>query len=244
MTKNQMNNKTDYHCHLLPGIDDGPQTIDESIRMSKLLSNAGYAAVHCTPHLIKTLYDADNHTVRHAIKALQQKLDEEGIPLHLLSGREYYLDNHFHEFLEDLMPLEGTNYLLIEFPPDTYPGMIQDTFSAILRKGLIPMVAHPERYCSLNDHQEKKTFGIFHRKHRSERIKPDNICKQTELLEHLSSINCAFQCNLGSFIGAYGKTIQETAMRLRAQGICTHYGTDAHSPEILEKIFEVTTNGH
>ncbi|HHE07923.1 MAG TPA: phosphoesterase, partial [Chlorobaculum parvum] len=72
---------TDYHCHLLPNIDDGPTTIDESIEMAKLLVNAGYDTVYCTPHLIKGLYEADNKTVKTAVNDLQNALNQEKIAL-------------------------------------------------------------------------------------------------------------------------------------------------------------------
>lgn len=135
----------DYHCHLLPGIDDGPSTLDESIQMAKLLSESGFSSVYCTPHLIRHVHDASNTAVQQSLKELQAALDRRGIALRLQAGREYYMDNHFQKYLNDPMPLEGTRYLLIEIPSDSHEDMVLEIITAIRRKGLTPMIAHPER---------------------------------------------------------------------------------------------------
>ena len=81
----------DWHCHILPGIDDGPATMDEAVEMANALRQAGYATVYCTPHLIKGSFEADNVTVRSTLAALQAELARQRIELLLLPGREYYL---------------------------------------------------------------------------------------------------------------------------------------------------------
>lgn len=230
---------TDYHSHLLPGIDDGPSTLKESIQMAKLLSAIGFTSVYCTPHLIKNLYDVSNTAVRQSIKELQSEIDRQGISLRLLAGREYCLDNHFLEYLSDLMPLEGTSYLLVEIPSGTYQGMALESFAAILRKGLTPMIAHPERCRILSDHQKHnipKSLSFFRRNTILGKMALEYSYQHIELLDWLLSIDCAFQCNIGSFSGSYGRSIQTAAKRFWNQKISTHFGTDAHSPEFLEKL--------
>lgn len=242
-----MNSITDYHCHLLPEIDDGPSTLDESIKMATLLSTRGYKTVHCTPHMIKHRYDADNETVRYGIRKLQQVLDREGIPLKLLEGREYFLDDYFHEYLNDLMPLEQTSYLLIEMPPGTYSGMVRDMFAAILRRGLTPMIAHPERSPLFSKEPETP---VLQKKKLFRRKKPDNDHlfqspgRNTDLVEWLRQTRCAFQGDLGSFIGIYGDFAQKTAYNLKHRNIYTHYGTDAHSAHHLEYLFSQIEKHH
>jgi len=235
---------TDYHCHLLPGIDDGPATIDESIEMARLLADAGYHTVYCTPHLIKGLFEADNSTVRMAVSTLQEALNEERVPLQLLCGREYYLDNHFMEFIGDLMPLENTRYLLIEFPPHTYPGMVQDSLSAIIRKELIPMIAHPERSelfhePAATDQPKKKSKlrTLLHWPHLNYPSAFDPENQENRLLNWLLANRCAFQQNLLSLHGTYGECAEQAAMHLQQMNIYTHTGTDAHSVKCLEKLF-------
>jgi len=241
---------TDYHCHLLPGIDDGPSSVNKSIEMARLLSDAGYHTVYCTPHLIKGLYEADNNTVRKSVNDLQKKLEQQNIALKLLCGREYFLDNNFKNYINDLMPLDNTSYLLIEIPPNAYPGMVQDSFSAIMRQNLIPLLAHPER-CKLFHERQfteqprkkisrlKKFLHLSHFTDQSELIPNEKENdKDNKLLSWLIENRCAFQSNLPSFKGAYGEQVQATANRLKNLGVYTHSGTDAHTPESLKKLFE------
>jgi protein-tyrosine phosphatase len=231
---------TDYHCHILPGLDDGPSTIDESIQMARLLSKAGFAAVYCTPHLIKNEYEASHTTVLQSIDELQAAINRHGISLRLLSGREYCIDNHFSEYLNELTPLEGTRYLLIEISSSANQGMIIDAINAVIRKGFTPMIAHPERCRILTQGQNpvtSKSQGIFKRNTIPGRIALERSYRHIELLDWLTGIECAFQCNVTSLAGAYGRSIQAAANQLLNQGIYTHFGTDAHSPEGLENLF-------
>jgi len=234
----------DYHCHLLPGLDDGSNTTEESISMARLLVKAGYSTVYCTPHLIKHLFEPTNDTVREAINALQLELDRENIALKLLGGREYYLDSYFNEYINDLMPLDNTRYLLIEIPAHTYPGMVRDTFSEIIRKGLIPLVAHPER-CYLfheqqNDAKQKIRSRFFNLISKDDPVIDLEITfkqRDQDLLNWLIANNCGFQCNLPSLNGAYGELVKATAEDFIKLDIYTHKGTDAHSIKCLEKLF-------
>ena len=95
----------DYHCHILPAIDDGAVSIDESIAMAKSLSDFGYKTVCCTPHCIKGYYDITPQKVREATLMLQADLDNADIPLELWPGMEYMLDEYFSEHADDLLPL-------------------------------------------------------------------------------------------------------------------------------------------
>jgi protein-tyrosine phosphatase len=213
--------------------------------MARLLVKAGYSTVYCTPHLIKNLYEPTNDTVREAINTLQPELDREGIAIKLLGGREYYLDSYFNEFMNDLMPLDNTTYLLIEIPAYTYPGMVRDTLSEIIRNGLTPLIAHPER-CHLfheqqNDIKQKKQSRFFNLISKEETVTDIDITfkkRDQELLNWLIANNCGFQCNLPSFNGAYGEIVKTTAEDFNKLNIYTHYGTDAHSIKCLENLFD------
>ena len=229
----------DYHCHILPGLDDGPSTLDESIQMAKILSAAGYSTVYCTPHKVKNLYDKTNEEVYQSIKNMQRELCRQGIALRLLAGREYILDNYFLEYINDLMPLEGTNYLLIEIPSGSYQGMILDSITAILHKGLTPMIAHPERCRILADHRSNKipkSLSFLKRNSICAKMLLEYSYQHIDLLEWLLHIDCAFQCNAGSLSGTYGRFVQKVAQRFLNNGMYTHFGTDAHNPIFLEKL--------
>jgi protein-tyrosine phosphatase len=218
----------DFHCHILPGLDDGPTTIEESIEMATALQKAGFAAVYCTPHLIKSLYEANNESVRASLVALQARLNNENIGIELFPGREYYLDEFLPEYLKDPLPLGKTNFIMLEIPTNMPLEYIKETCFLIKRRGFIPMIAHPER-CDMFGIPQKREKSWF-RFTNSQRIAKDS--KPTEssiLIEYLKDIGCAFQGNFGSFIGLYGSQAQRTANNLRKMEVYTHFGTDLHS---------------
>lgn len=227
---------TDYHCHLLPGIDDGPKTLEQSVRMAALLSEAGFSHVHCTPHMIRNVYDATTQEVFESIEFLQKELDRQGIELHLLGGREYCLDEHFTEYIDALVPLEGTGYLLVEIPPGVSQAMVMEGMAAIMNKGLKPMIAHPERCPMLTEESPKGLLRslstwLHHPLH--EKMSLKHASQSTSLLECLISLDCAFQGNLGNLMGYYSKKAFTAFNRFKRQGLYSHAGTDAHSPEFL-----------
>ena len=144
-SKLKTQNYIDWHCHLLPGIDDGPAELPESLEMAEILMKAGFSEVYCTPHCMRGGYDASSAVVREAVKELQRRLDAEGISLALHPGREYYLDEFFMEHLDDPLLLGGTRKLLIEIPGFMDPEYVRQTCYRIRMKGFIPVIAHPER---------------------------------------------------------------------------------------------------
>ena len=236
----------DWHCHILPGIDDGPATMAEAVQMAKLLRQAGYATVHCTPHFIRGGFEADNDTVRMTLTALQEELDRQGIGLRLLPGREYYLDEFLPDVLKEPLPLGETRYLLIEIPGNAPVEFVKETCYRVVSSGFTPMIAHPER-CRLLDLPAPAAGGLremfkvqgsrFKVFTSTSNIEPEtsNI-RSNSLLDYLSELGCVFQGNLGSFTGRYGERIRQAAERLHAAGVYTHFGSDAHGVEHLEAI--------
>jgi protein-tyrosine phosphatase len=222
----------DYHSHILPGIDDGPSTLDESVRMARLLSKAGFTSVYCTPHAVRHVHDASNAVVRQAVKDLAAALELQGITLRLLEGREYCIDRHFHEYLDDLMPLEGTRYLLIEIPPESSLGMAIEALNMVVSKGFTPMIAHPERCRMLTERKKAKVskfHGLFTRNNLVGSMERATSYRHIDLLDWLVSIECAFQCNFTSLSGMYGQGLLRAANTFLDRGIYTHFGTDAHT---------------
>jgi len=135
----------DWHCHILPGLDDGPIDIDESIAMAALLAEFGYRTVCCTPHRIKGYYDHTQQQVREATMLLQADLDNAGIQLDLWPGMEYMLDEIFAASATIPMTLGDTRLVLCEAPQQVEPAIIIAGLQRILAAGKIPLIAHPER---------------------------------------------------------------------------------------------------
>jgi len=135
----------DYHCHILPGLDDGSAHVDESVAMARALAAAGYRQVYCTPHCIMGSYWHSPDRVREATLMLQADLDNAGVALELVPGMEYYLDEYLLTFTESLVPLGKTRLLLCEAPSDPNPELVVRALQHIIAQGFIPLVAHPER---------------------------------------------------------------------------------------------------
>jgi protein-tyrosine phosphatase len=225
---------TDWHCHLLPGIDDGAATMEESVAMARALSAAGFTTVCCTPHLMKGSYDTSATEIRERTAQLQQRLAAESIPLKLLAGAEYYLDEYLLQLLQDPLPLGDTRQILVEISSHAPVEFVKETFYRIKCSGYTPLIAHPER-CTLLEPKStapgKKGLwsSLFNSK-----LKTQN----SELLDYLREIGCKFQGNLGSFAGVYGDRVRQRALTFLKSELYDCFGSDAHRTEHLEDLLK------
>lgn len=233
----------DWHCHILPGIDDGPSSMEDAVKMAIALHKAGFREVYCTPHLIKGFYDADNVAVRKGVAELQERLDTLCIDLLLHPGREYFLDEYLMEYLKDPMPLGNTSYVLLEVPDHMSPENVKETCYRIKCSGFTPVIAHPER-CALFALARKKETGIrklFNSlggafKDYAAHNQLPVACAGNSLMEYLREIGCVFQGNLGSFAGMYGEKVKHSAGRIREMGMYSYMGSDLHSADKITVI--------
>jgi protein-tyrosine phosphatase len=246
----------DFHCHILPALDDGAISIDDSIAMAKSLSAFGYKTVCCTPHCIKGYYEANPQQVREATLMLQADLDNADVQLDLWPGMEYMLDECFAEYAEDLLPLGDTRLVLCEAPPQAHPMIVHDNLELIIAKGFVPLVAHPERtqyfYGILSSNavdkdrdagpgardeenlKGKKSF--LHRvwpfaSRASRSVSQDPKSITTHGLSQTNSglpEGVLFHANLGSFTGYYGPQVQRAAYDLLKLGAYTALASDLH----------------
>ena len=231
---------TDYHCHILSGLDDGPKLMDESIQMARLFAEAGYREVYCTPHLIKGMYEFTNEEVLHERDKLQRKLELVGIGIKLLVGREYYLDEFLLDYMNLPLLLEGTTFMMIEIPSNTSVDLVKETLFAVKRRGYIPLIAHPERCFLLElSESEPQSAGKLKRWFLRGGTVNNDAESGNELLSYLEKIGCQFQGNLGSINGQYGGRVKANAKCFERKRIYTHSGTDAHSPEALRAILGI-----
>ena len=223
-------NFTDYHCHLLPALDDGSTDLDQSLKMARILSVFGFTSVHCTSHRITGCYDNAPETIVSATFSLQRLLNAEGIGLRLVPGTEHYLD----EFLPELLPGAGTvatsRYLLVEVPFRCGSEILPATVSTIFESGLTPLFAHPER-CAVFEPgvKEQKPRGALSFLQKSRNV----LDMEGSLICTLMHSGCRFQGNLGSFAGAYGAEVKQRAILFLKNGIYSCLGSDAHRSERL-----------
>jgi protein-tyrosine phosphatase len=228
----------DWHSHILPGIDDGPPEMEQSVAVAAALSTAGFTTVYCTPHLIRGLYEAGNDQVLEGVDALQAQLVSRGIPLSLRAGREYCLDEYLNTSLEDPLTLGDSRLILVEIPPRMTGDIVRRVLYDVVRSGFTPVIAHPER-CHLLEPPVsaagrtllgniKGLLGL------STPVRYEQAADGmtgNPLFDFLHDLGCSFQGNLGSFNGYYGWRVRAVAEKLRELGIYDRYGSDLHAPE-------------
>lgn len=202
-------NYTDHHCHILPGVDDGAKSIDESLEMARALSSLGFTTVHCTPHCMPDYSELLPETVREMAVSLQGKLDEEGIPLRVLPGMEYLVTEGFAKFIPNLLPLGDTGFVLVETERHMHQDFLVDMLYRIKLKGLTPLIAHPER--------------------------TSQVLKDKALFEKITKMGCAFQINLASFSGLYGSEAKALSKKIMKDFGAPVVGSDGHSAHQIKK---------
>lgn len=227
----------DWHCHILPELDDGASSLDESLAMAHLLSSAGYTYICCTPHRLRGMYETAPGAMRRGVAELQDTFSRTGIALTLLEGMEYCLDEFFvDDFFRDPVTLAGTNHVLVETPANADPMLLRENIFALTRKGYVPLFAHPERHAFLAP--PKRSAGTFSSllwsRARNVDLSEDEQLDET-LLGELRQMGCLFQGNLGSVAGYYGSLVQQQEQRLRTAGLYACYGSDGHTAASLEK---------
>ena len=231
------NSLTDWHCHLLPSIDDGPSTVDEAVEMAGALADAGFTTVCCTPHHIKGVYDTTPAMVREATGRLQEQLARACIPLTLVPGIEYYLDEFLAGMLTEPLLLPG-NLLLVDASPCCDQRFLTETLYTIVRKGITPLIAHPERNEVFSPAPIAKESGLSrflrfiapgaHRKMKGP-ASDGSMVEDAPLFSCLKGMGCKFQGDIGSFAGLYGERVRRKAGFFRDAGLYSYYGSDLHS---------------
>ena len=197
---------TDYHSHILPGVDDGIQTLGESLDTLDCLEKLGVKSIWLTPHVMEDIPNT-SEKLRERFQLLLQYYSG-GIALHLAA--EYMLDNLFEERLasEDLLPIgKAQKHLLVETSYFNPPMGLNNILLRIKAKGYIPVLAHPERYTYINEKDYWRLKGM----------------------------NVRFQLNLLSLIGAYGPEVRGKEEWLLKNGYYQLCGTDIHSLKLWKE---------
>ena len=197
---------TDCHSHLLPGVDDGVKTEEETWRILDEMERQGVRKVWLTPHIME---DMPNETAALQQKFLRLKQKYQG-KVELALAAEYMLDNLFEERLEkdDLLPLEeGKRYLLVETSYFNPPMGLNNILLRIKTKGYIPVLAHPERYVYMDENDYRQLKGL----------------------------NVRLQLNLFSLVGAYGIGIRKKAEWLLRNSFYDLAGSDTHCHSIWKE---------
>jgi tyrosine-protein phosphatase YwqE len=200
--------KVDIHSHLIPGIDDGSQTMDQTIAMLAKFQELGYKKVITTPHVMSDSFPNTSENILAGLEDVRAEIKKVGITIEIEAAAEYYFDETFVAKIKakDLLTF-GDNYVLLEFAFHSPPQYIDQMFFELQSRGYRPVVAHFERYMYFLGKIEKAIEW---------RQKGINI-----------------QININSLFGHYGPDIKRQAERLIDAGEFDFIGTDCHRIEHL-----------
>jgi tyrosine-protein phosphatase YwqE len=196
--------KVDMHSHLIPNIDDGSQSLEESILMIKGLMRHGYTKSITTPHIMSEGYANTPEIILNGLKKVKNEIAKQEINFEIEAAAEYYIDDNFEKLLEETELLTfGNKYLLFEFSymnkPLNYMGIIKK----IIDKGYKPVLAHPERY------------SFFH--------------NDFDVYKGLKNYGVYLQLNLFSLAGAYSQGPFAIGRQLLDNNLIDFLGTDIHN---------------
>jgi len=206
----------DIHSHILPGIDDGSRSIDETMEMLKEAEKAGFKEIITTPHYFEGYYEINEILRAQLINNIKAQMNAQKVSVSLYIGNEIYMTENIMDNvkLKKASSLNYKKYVLIEFDLNVKPMNMLNLIYKILKERYVPILAHPERY----------RF-----------IQQDPI-----VLNELTSNGVLLQCNYGSFIGMYGKKAEIIAKKLLKNNMISFLGTDAHrAKSVYEKVPEI-----
>lgn len=193
----------DMHSHLIPGIDDGAKTVEDSIALIRILHELGYKKLITTPHIMSDYFRNTPEIINEGLGLVREALKEQNIPVTISAAAEYYIDDGFIRKLEEekLMTF-GDNYLLVEVSYINPPDNVKEILFRAQVQGYRPILAHPERYPfwyrNLDEYKSFRDMGVL------------------------------LQLNLNSLAGYYGPDAKRIAEKLIDAQMVDALGTDMH----------------
>lgn len=196
----------DIHNHILPGVDDGAKSIEESIEMANIYLKNGIEKIIATPHYIEGNGFNTKEENAKVLEKLRDVFNKEEIDLKVYLGNEIFVSPDIFKYLEEerVATLNDSRYVLIEMPMLDVPVYMENIIYELCLKGYIPIIAHPERNMKI--------------------IENPNI-----LFEFVMGGALA-QVNLPSLEGKYGEGAKKTGEIILTHNLAHFVGTDAHSP--------------
>ena len=197
----------DLHCHLLPGIDDGPQTLEEALAMARLAVEHGIETAWVTPHLHVGRWDNDRAAIEKAVAAYRAALAEAAIPLEVNFAAEVRLDYDIVPLLEaGRVPfygeMEGYRVMLLEFPHGHLPVGAVPFVDWLISRRIRPMIAHPERN--------------------------KDLMREPARIEPFLAAGCLLQVTADAIAGGFGPLCAQRAKEFLERGWVSVIASDAH----------------
>lgn len=209
----------DFHSHILPNIDDGSFSTEETIEMLEEARKVGFTKIISTSHYIEEFYEFNEEYRTNLINNL--KIETPDIELFL--GSEIYITDKLIKLLEEKQAstINNSRYVLFELPMHAKSAYTKEIIYRLIEKNYIPIIAHPERYSYVQEN--------------------------SEYVKELHDMGALFQANYGSIIGMYGKKAEKTVKRLLKDNQIHFLGSDVHRsnqiypkiPKIMKKLNKV-----
>lgn len=211
----------DIHSHILPGMDDGAQSLEISLQMGRIAYDNGVQDIIATPHVIAGVFDNRRPHILQAVEDLKRAYKEHDIAVNILPGAEYHLEPDLVERLKkrELVTLnDGGRYLLVELPQSIVPDYTTEVLYELQIVGVRPVIAHPER------------------NHR--------LMANPALLELINNRGAVMQLTAASLTGLFGGKVQKNAWTLINDSNTVVVASDAHSthgrgPRLGEAYLEI-----
>lgn len=196
----------DIHLHILPGVDDGPATLEESLALARTLVQEGVRVAVATPHYNDEFPQRSAHEIYARVQALQLELNRHAIPLLLLAGHEALIKPGLVEDIQlgRVATLNGSRFLLLELWNTMWLPETEQVIFELRAFGIVPVLAHPERY----------------------RVIQQDSGRLAALIEQ----GVLAQVTAGSLVGMQGNTARKTAETLLRHGLVSCIASDAHGP--------------
>nr|AIF26618.1 hypothetical protein [uncultured bacterium fosmid pJB71G8] len=204
---------TDVHCHILPGVDHGAQTVEQSLEMLEAQMGMGINRVICTSHVTSETFENTPESLTQAYNILCDAVKQAGMDIELHCSAEYRIDEYWDKQYEagNIIPMPG-KFILMENSFQQELLLLDDLMFDLMVKGYKPILAHPERY--------------FY------------YAKRHDRLMKLHGSGVKFQVNILSLAGFFGHGARETALWLIKNGLVDMLGTDMHNMNHAEVIKE------
>ncbi len=198
----------DIHCHIIPGVDDGADSINETMEMLSIAASGHTRGIVCTPHsnIPKSFQNHWDKKLEGLVEKIISEVKKRNLPIDIYKGQEIFLAGNFTELIKskELITLNGSDYVLVEFSPFEKESSAYRKLAALTAEGYKPIVAHPERYAF--------------------------VIEQEDAANNIKELGGFIQINKGSLKGRFGETVAHTAQRLLAHRLADFVASDAHSP--------------
>lgn len=210
----------DFHTHIIPNIDDGSRSVEETFNLIREAKEAGFEGIVLTSHYIENYYETNAPERDVWVKAISDTLKTKGIEIKIYIGNEIYLSENIMKLLIDgkASTINNTSYVLFEMPLNAEPMNLYDVIYSLQENKLVPVLAHPERYSFVQ--------------------------KEPELIYDLIQKGVLMQANYGSIVGQYGENAKMIVKKFLENNMIHFLGSDVHRqnsiykrvPQALEEI--------